>query len=198
MPSFIEVLSSPELTCDRWSAAAVAVPAGVVRVGDERTNWAAADHTHVALSLRLPAVEPDDAVWPDAVTIERYEVEEIELGAAPPRATPFLYLVRMDVDPAAEDEFNAWYTSDHVANLSQVDGVHSARRFRAINAADDVRKYLAIYYLDCPSVRQSAQWQRAAHTDWSIRIRAHHRRKLATMFVPTGAGFAHGGSRSAA
>lgn len=188
-PSVIAVRAAPELTCDRWSAACAAIPPVA---DDGGTAWAAADHTHVALAI---GGGPSTADGPGAVT-ERYEVEEIDVGAAPvPADAPFLYLVRMDVDPAHEDEFNDWYTTDHVAHLGRVPGVHSARRYRATNAGPDLRRYLAVYHLDCPSVRQTARWQAAAHTDWSVRIRAHHRRKLATMFVPTGPAFAHPGRR---
>ena len=193
--SLIEVVAAPELGCDAWTAACTAVPHGSVEAGHERTNWAAADQTHTALRLWLSP--GNEAGVAGATSTERYEVEEIEVGAAPPAPTPVLYLVRMDVDPAAEQEFNEWYTTDHVANLGRVPGVHSARRFRALNAGPHVRRYLALYYLDCPGVRQTAHWQRAAHTDWSISIRTHHRRKLATLFVPTGPGFVHSGRRAA-
>jgi hypothetical protein len=152
VPALIEITRTPE-------------PAGA--------EWIAADGTVEQLWLDRPQPDPT----------EHYEVEEIGTGAAvAPDEAPFLYLVRMDVDPAHEDEFNDWYTTDHVANLATVPGVHSARRFRAVNAAADTRRYLAMYRLDLPGVRQTGAWQRAAHTDWSIRIRAHHRRKLATMF----------------
>ncbi|MDG4834338.1 hypothetical protein O7627_34285 [Solwaraspora sp. WMMD1047] len=181
MVAVIEVAAAPELVCAEWEAACGSAPGG----------WAAVDQTHTTLRL-----DPSDAVAPIGTPVERYLVAEIDVGAAPVTDAPFLYLVRMDVEPAAEDEFNDWYTNDHVANLSRVPGVRSARRYRATNASADVRAYLAVYYLDCPSVRQTAVWQRASHTDWSISIRAHHRRKLATMFVPTGPGFAHGGRRA--
>lgn len=203
----LEVLSAPEVSCEEWSSTMCALPhAPGPDSGADATNWIAADQTHVALRVRLATTgtSADDA-WgrhsyrfasTREATVERYVVDEIELGAAtPPAVVPFLYLVRMDVDESRDEEFNRWYTEDHVANLSTVPGVLSARRFRARNAGPDVRRYLALYYLACPSVRQTAAWQRAAHTDWSIRIRAHHRRKLATMFSPS-SGAPHCGRRA--
>ncbi|MGY1806995.1 hypothetical protein ACI8AF_06450 [Blastococcus sp. SYSU D00669] len=209
-------MSAPELTCEAWDASFCSLPhrPGLRDGRDDATaHWVAADSTHVAARLRLPAVDAGaagsrgDGAWEDlvrdattrhAATVERYRVEEIEVGAAPsPPSTPFLYLVRMDVEPGHDEEFNRWYTEDHVGGLSRVPGVLCARRFRATNAAADVREYLAVYHLQCPSVRQTARWQRASHTDWSIRIRAHHRRKRATMFVPTGALQDHVGRRPA-
>jgi hypothetical protein len=211
--SFLDIIDVPEMGCDQWAAtfgelprARAIWPSGPAEQPDQADNWIAADGTHVALRVRLfgsadrqaefERANPGyDSRWEtlasaaagDAASTETYLVDEIELGAAPrPGNAPFLYVVRMDVQADAEEEFNRWYTDDHIAGLSQVPGVYSARRFVAHNASADVRKYLATYHLRCPSVRQSAAWQRASHTDWSIRIRHYHLRKLATMFTREG------------
>ena len=51
----------------------------------------------------------------------------------------------MNVDPAAEPEFNEWYNTEHLPQLAAVPGVLSARRFRA--AERDRTEYLALYHL---------------------------------------------------
>jgi hypothetical protein len=212
--SFLDIVHAPQMGCDAWAAtfgelphARARWPSGPGERPGQADNWIAADGTHVAIRVRLfgsadrqaefDRSNPDyDARWEAlaagavrdlAATTETYQVDEIELAAAPrPESAPFLYVVRMDVQADAEEEFNRWYTDDHIAGLSQVPGVYSARRFVARNASADVRKYLATYHLSCPSVRQTAAWQRASHTDWSIRIRHFHLRKLATMFTREG------------
>lgn len=210
--SFLEIIHVPELGCGEWDRSFGRLPhtagpwPGEEASPGQADNWIAADGAHIAARVRVfgsapsqarfeQANGPFDATWDDLArtalrehqaTLETYLVDEIELGAARrPDDAPFLYVVRMDVQPAAEEEFNQWYTRDHIANLSQVPGVYSARRYVAANASAQVRKYLATYHLECPSVRQTAAWQRAAHTDWSISIRRHHLRKLATMLRRT-------------
>jgi hypothetical protein len=210
----LEIINGPELSCEDWAATFGQLPhspgtwpAGADDDAAQVDNWLASDGTHVAIRVRLFG-SPDaqagyeranpgyDARWDElaagavrdqAATTETYQVDELKLGAAPrPERTPYLYVVRMDVQPDAEEEFNHWYTDDHIAKLSQVPGVYSARRFVAANASADTRKYLATYHLRCPSVRQTAAWQRASHTDWSVRIRRYHVGKLATMFTREG------------
>jgi hypothetical protein len=210
--SFLEIIHVPELDCGAWERGFGQLPhTPGRRPGDETApgqadNWIAADGAHIATRVRVfgspagrvrfeEANDRYDASWDDLAgtalrehraTLETYLVDEIELGAAPrPADAAFLYVVRMDVQPTAEEEFNQWYTLDHIANLSQVPGVYSARRYVASNAGPQVRRYLATYHLRCPSVRQTAAWQCAAHTDWSISIRRHHLRKLATMLRRT-------------
>ena len=52
----------------------------------------------------------------------------------------------MNVDPAAEAEFNDWYDAEHLPQLRAVPGVLAARRFRATDLTSE-RRYLALYHL---------------------------------------------------
>jgi hypothetical protein len=118
------------------------------------------------------------SVWTRRVTgmcqrIMRYEGEQVLPGdvAAPPGARALL-AASMNVDPAAEHEFNEWYNTEHLPQLAAVPGVLCARRFRAADTASE-RKYVALYHLTGPEVSRSAAWTNAADTEWTRRMRPY-------------------------
>ena len=80
----------------------------------------------------------------------------------------------MNVDPAAEHEFNEWYNTEHLPQLAAVPGVLCARRFGS-QEADRERQYLAMYHLTNPDVSSSDAWKKAAGTPWTERMRPHFR-----------------------
>ena len=54
----------------------------------------------------------------------------------------YLYMVRMDVDPGVESDFNAWYNDEHIPALLQVPGVIAAYRYESVEGTP---KFVAIY-----------------------------------------------------
>jgi hypothetical protein len=122
----------------------------------------------------------NSSVWTKRVTamchrIMRYEGEQLVPGdVAAPAGAGGLLVASMNVDPAAEPEFNEWYNAEHLPQLGAVPGVLSARRFRS-SATDRERTYLALYHMTDPTVSRSAAWQKAANTPWTERIRPHFR-----------------------
>lgn len=74
----------------------------------------------------------------------------------------------MNISPEHEEEFNAWYDTEHIPRLSTVPGVLSARRYRAVA---ETPAYLAIYHVAQRSTLESAAWKSAARTPWNERIR---------------------------
>ena len=67
-------------------------------------------------------------------------------------------LLTMTEPPAAmEEEFNAWYDSEHMAERLAIPGFRSARRWTADTRPGD-GKYLATYELDSPQVLLSAEY----------------------------------------
>ena len=105
--------------------------------------------------------------------IMRYDGEQIVPGdAVAPDAAGALLVASMNVDPAAEVEFNEWYNAEHLPSLAAVPGVLCARRFRS---SISQRKYLATYHLAASDVSRSDAWNHAANTDWSARMRPHFR-----------------------
>jgi hypothetical protein len=161
------------LTCERW-------------IGDEnpRISVATYDLDSIAV-LGSPAYRAiggeNLSVWSKRVTalcqrIMRYEGEQIQPGdAVSPPSAEGLLVASMNVDPAAEPEFNEWYDAEHLPELAKVPGVLCARRYRGSGE----RKYLALYHLARPDVARSDAWRVAADTPWTKRMRPHFRDLLA-------------------
>jgi len=103
----------------------------------------------------------------------RFEGELIGPTAcqAPDNASGLL-INAMSVEPEWEDEFNAWYDTEHIPALSAVPGTLSARRFRA---REGTPRYLAMYHLASPDVQVSPEWKQAANTPWTERMRPRFR-----------------------
>lgn len=64
-----------------------------------------------------------------------------------------LLVVRTDVDPEHEQEFNRWYDEVHLREIVNVPGVRSGRRYRLAEGDDvipgeGVQRYLAVYELE--------------------------------------------------
>ena len=109
----------------------------------------------------------------------RFEGSELNPGRdSAPYDAGGLLLNAMNVDPQAEDEFNAWYDEEHLPALAGVEGTLAARRYRSSEAGGGSHRYVAIYHLKSPDVVQSEPWRHAADTPWSARIRPHFRDRL--------------------
>ena len=83
-----------------------------------------------------------------------------------------MVLFAATVPAAMEDEFNAWYNEEHLPRMAQVPGVLRARRFR-VREAEQPHKYFAIYDLTAPEVEKSQDWQDAASTPWTAKLKPH-------------------------
>jgi hypothetical protein len=118
----------------------------------------------------------NQSVWTKRVTpmcrrIMRYEGEQLVPGEqTAPAGAAALLVASMTPDPDAEAEFNDWYDNEHLANLSRVPGVISARRFRASDTESE-RKYLSLYHLQDLDVSRSDAWSTASNTKWTERMR---------------------------
>ena len=88
-------------------------------------------------------------------------------------------LVSMDVDPDREDEFNAWYNTEHIPHFSKVPGVIVARRFRALHGAPG---YVALYHVEDTNVYATPAWMAANETPWILRMRRFQRNRTYFMF----------------
>lgn len=156
-------------------------------------RWIADENPKIAVAtyeLESPGVLHSDpynaigwdnaSVWTKRVTaichrLLRFEGEQLVPGnAVAPTGAGGLLVATMNVDPAAEAEFNEWYNSEHLPQLAAVPGVLCARRYRSPEAQPE-RKYLALYHLADPDVARSDAWRRAADTDWTRRMRPQFR-----------------------
>ncbi len=118
--------------------------------------------------------------WTKRVTaiakqILRFEGSQLLPGdAVGPAEANALLVAAMNVEPAAEAEFNEWYNKEHLPQLGAVPGVLTARRFQAAGVGND-NKYLALYHLTSPDVSRSDAWGKAANTPWTQKMRPHFR-----------------------
>lgn len=149
-------------------------------LGDENPKVAVATYdleTHGVLSspAYMAIGGANSSVWTKRVTakakrIMRFEGSQIVPGnVSAPEGAGGLLVASMNVDPAAEAEFNEWYNTEHLPFLGAVPGVLSARRFQAGGEGVE-RKYLALYHLADAGVSRSDAWTKAARTPWSARI----------------------------
>lgn len=79
-------------------------------------------------------------------------------------------LVTMQPAPAFEEEFNAWYDSEHIPERLAVPGILTARRYVC---ADGHPKYLAMYDLESHAVMQSPGYVRVGYENaspWTKRV----------------------------
>ena len=152
------------------------------------TRWIGADDSSIAVatydleSLSVLQSPPYLAVggangspWTKRVTnkatrIMRFTGDQILPGdvVSPPHAQGLL-VASMNIEPAAEAEFDEWYNTEHIPFLASVPGVITARRFRSDDPTCE-RKYLALYNLETVEVSRSDAWEKAARTPWSARI----------------------------
>lgn len=142
-------------------------------------TWRAIAGQPPYLSVRHGSRAREVAVADD---LERWSGEQITAGNRQPVTDAGALLVlRMEPLPDVDDEFNAWYDTEHIARFSQVDGFLDALRYRALSGAP---RYAALYYLRDPSVCTSPEWRAAADTPWSARMRVHTRSRQRGLFVP--------------
>jgi hypothetical protein len=82
-------------------------------------------------------------------------------------------------DTEAEDDFNRWYTEEHLPRLAEVDGVLHARRFVEAHGqpSEGQRlplRYLALYELEDAAVASDPAFTHAGRpTPWRDRLAAH-------------------------
>ena len=80
-----------------------------------------------------------------------------------------IFLVYTDMDAKYDDEFNAWYNTEHLPELLALPGIIDAARYVATKGGP---KYLAVYELastDALETPEFKQW-RANPSPWSRRI----------------------------
>lgn len=79
-------------------------------------------------------------------------------------------LVMMQCPPALEEEFNAWYDTEHLPERLAVPGVETALRFVCL---DGHPRYLAMYDLERHEVLETSAYLRVAYeqsSPWTKRV----------------------------
>ena len=116
--------------------------------------------------MRMPfAVKPLVVLISTRAPLARPEESETEM-TDDPRA---LLLLMNDVPLEHDDEFNRWYTEEHLPERQSLPGFLSSRRFIALEGAP---KYLALYELESARALESAEYKALSEpTEWTRRIR---------------------------
>ena len=73
-------------------------------------------------------------------------------------AAPPLLVVRVDIAPTVETEWNQWYDQVHLPEILKVPGFLSGRRYRAVEGTP---KYMALYELESVKAFYSEAFNRA-------------------------------------
>lgn len=84
----------------------------------------------------------------------------------------YIFVVRMDVQHDKEELFNEVYDSEHVPELKKVKGVFNIGRYWTALRSEP--KYLAIYEIDNPNIRETAEWKKYVEIGrWSKEVRPY-------------------------
>ena len=106
----------------------------------------------------------------------------------------YIFVASMDVDPDKEALFNEVYDTEHIPNLLQVPGVHSATRIKGeafeLRIASDNRtivhegaRYSAVYEIDGPHVLVSPEWAKAGEAGrWPSQVRPYTRNRRHALY----------------
>ena len=119
--------------------------------------------------------------WSKRVTgkcarILRFEGTQILPGGEPaPDGAGGLLMVAINVTNENEDDFNSWYTEEHIPALLKVPGVLSARRYKS---SEGTHRFVAIYHLTQPEITKTDAWSIAIDTPWSSRIRPYFQDRI--------------------
>lgn len=130
----------------------------------------------------LPA-DSFEAMTPNLPDFSRRLFEQIypDEGTYRMPDTEILFVVAHDVPPEKEDEFNAWYNTEHIPiMLERVPGFVSARRFEAVRPQLPPRvsdwlthpKYLTLYDLESEDVLQSDIFLKETNSPWTSWVRS--------------------------
>ncbi len=125
--------------------------------------------------IRATDPEPAGRVRPGRVvqTAILYQMIHPEVGRDKPAGDDrehFLLFVTTDPEPGWEDDFQAWYNTEHVPSLLGVPGFVSGRRYVALEGEP---QYLALYEVESPEVFNGEVYRKARDTEWTLRSLQH-------------------------
>ena len=97
----------------------------------------------------------------------------------PPAEAKILLAAMLVPRPDREEEYNAWYDTEHLPALRSVPGFLSARRFRA---SEGEPRYLALYDIADSSVFDSQDFQTKRDSPWADRIRSQLQSRVRSVY----------------
>ena len=111
-----------------------------------------------------------------------------------PINSKYVFVASMDVDLDKEDLFNEVYDTEHIPNLLNVSGVHSATRVKGepfalsigggkTNIAHEGARYSAVYEIDGPHVLVTPEWAKAGEAGrWPTQVRPYTRNRRHALY----------------
>jgi hypothetical protein len=133
------------------------------------------------LWLLIADFGPDQSLpSPERPPSRQWDLEQINpCSLHSPEHAGGVILVSMNVDPAHEDEFTDWYNMEHIPHFNRLDGVITARRFRA---REGDPRYVALYHVENTDIYATPGWMAANETPWILRMRRFQRDRVYFMF----------------
>ena len=151
-------------------------------------HWVAVDNPNTLISLQDATTNLDSNPNPITSALAGSELvcDFVATQLVPgkllsPNGAGGLLMSSLNIPQEADEEFNAWCTEEHVARLSRVPGVLSARRYKTTKG---VQRYFNLYHLSSPEVQASEEWKEATNTPWSTRLRPFFMDKLRIVARP--------------
>lgn len=132
------------------------------------------DLNEVCLALRrvLTSMHPSAEVVPLQCTLD-------VAGSSSGKEPAWHYVVETDVLAQAEDDFNDWYSTEHLPGLAAVPGTIRARRYLC---TDSSPRHYATYDLETKETFGSEPWLAVRASAWSSRVRPNFINTARTLF----------------
>ena len=98
--------------------------------------------------------------------------------------TQYLFVVAHDLPPHKEDEFAAWYNTEHIPAMLRVPGFVTARRLKRVEAPGEGQpngstpQYMTLYDLADKDAVECEQFVRDRESPWSAWVRGWYTRRL--------------------
>src|SRR5271163_3694435 len=92
-----------------------------------------------------------------------------------------IFMVYVDIDAQHVQEFNEWYSKEHLPELLSVPGILSAARYEAVKGGP---QHLACYELESVAVMQTPAFTNRPRT--SARVRLIARISCSLTWIPLG------------
>lgn len=129
-----------------------------------------------AITLRLPnfARGVYEQIYPEQ---EDYQISD----------TQILFTIGHDVPPNRDEEFNAWYNTEHIPTMmNRVPGFVTARRFRNVGSlippgsgkTSPSPQYVTLYDLSDDKVLDSEVIKKETNSPWSSWVRSWYSRRF--------------------
>jgi hypothetical protein len=137
------------------------------------------------------SLSPDsfEKITPQLAGFSRGVYEQIypEQGGYQIPDTEIIFTIGHDVPSSREEEFNAWYNTEHIpAMMNRVPGFLTARRFTSVRSllpqgsgnTSPSPKYVTLYDLRDDKVLESEVFKRETNSPWSSWVRSWYSRRF--------------------